>query len=125
MRGRRFETAAEKRGLLSASGIGVDFKRLSPLALRSRRLCPSIQPASNRHAGESRHPDYVLVAFLLDSGFRRNDESKAATELAGKAETTAEKMRSIPRCRYRPNNPNQRSSQKCQFQFRLRQTPSL
>jgi hypothetical protein len=37
MRGRRFETAAEKRGLLSASGFGVDFKRLSPLALRSRR----------------------------------------------------------------------------------------
>jgi hypothetical protein len=37
MRGRRFETAAEKRGLLSASGIGIDFKRILPLALRSRR----------------------------------------------------------------------------------------
>jgi hypothetical protein len=26
----------------------------------------------------------MLVALLLDSGFRRNDESKAASELAGK-----------------------------------------
>jgi hypothetical protein len=26
----------------------------------------------------------MLVALLLDSGFRRNDESKAALELAGK-----------------------------------------
>jgi hypothetical protein len=40
--------------------------------------------ASNRHAGESRHPDCILVALLLDSGFRRNDESKAASELSGK-----------------------------------------
>jgi hypothetical protein len=29
----------------------------------------------------------MLVALLLDSGFRRNDESKAASELAGKAGT--------------------------------------
>jgi len=27
----------------------------------------------------------LLVALLLDSGFRRNDESKAAAELVGKA----------------------------------------
>jgi hypothetical protein len=25
--------------------------------------------ASNRHAGESRHPDFMLVALRLDSGF--------------------------------------------------------
>ena len=33
-----FETAPEKRGLLSPSGIVVDFKRLFPLTLRSRRF---------------------------------------------------------------------------------------
>jgi hypothetical protein len=44
----------------------------------------NLEPASNRHAGASRHPDCMLVALLLDSGFRRNDESKAASELAGK-----------------------------------------
>jgi hypothetical protein len=47
-----------------------------------------LEPASNRHAGASRHPDCMLVALLLDSGFRRNDESKAASELAGKAPVT-------------------------------------
>jgi hypothetical protein len=45
----------------------------------------NVGPASNRHAGESRHPDCVLVALLLDSGFRRNDEFPGASELAGKA----------------------------------------
>jgi hypothetical protein len=41
------------------------------------------QPATVMPA-ESRHPDCVLVALLLDSGFRRNDEFPAASELAGK-----------------------------------------
>jgi hypothetical protein len=29
----------------------------------------------------------MLVALLLDSGFRRNDELKAASELSGKADS--------------------------------------
>jgi hypothetical protein len=37
MREQGFETAPEKRGLLSPNGITRDFKRLFPLALRSRR----------------------------------------------------------------------------------------
>jgi hypothetical protein len=47
--------------------------------------------ASNRHAGESRHPDFMLVALRLDSGFRRNDESKAAAELVGKVQAMRER----------------------------------
>jgi hypothetical protein len=38
MRGQGFETAPEKRGLLSPNGIVVDFRRVFPLALRSRRI---------------------------------------------------------------------------------------
>jgi hypothetical protein len=51
--------------------------------------------ARNRHAGESRHPDGLLVALLLDSGFRRNDESKATSELSGK-----------PTCRFAWRRPS-------------------
>jgi hypothetical protein len=32
-----FETAAEKRGLLRANGVGIEFKGLYPFVLRSRR----------------------------------------------------------------------------------------
>jgi hypothetical protein len=51
--------------------------------------------ARNRHAGESRHPDGLLLALLLDSGFRRNDESKATSELSGK-----------PTCRFAWRRPS-------------------
>jgi hypothetical protein len=56
----------------------------------------NLEPASNRHAGASRHPDCMLVALLLDSGFRRNDESKAASELAGKDGEVQGTIRDLP-----------------------------
>jgi hypothetical protein len=58
---RRFETAPEKRGLLSANGIVIvidiiDMKGVFPLALRSRRIL-----AASRRA----------VCEKIDSPFRR------------------------------------------------------
>jgi hypothetical protein len=42
------EGVAEKRGLLMANGIGIDVKRLSPFALRSRRSTAASRRAATR-----------------------------------------------------------------------------
>jgi hypothetical protein len=64
-----FETAPEKRGLLSPNGV-VDFRGLFAFALRSRRIL-----AASRRA----------VCERIDSLVRGNDELNATSELAGKA----------------------------------------
>jgi hypothetical protein len=56
MRERRFETAPEKRGFLSANGVVAHEKGLFPFALRSRRfLAASRRAVTERIEGlESR-----------------------------------------------------------------------
>jgi hypothetical protein len=74
-------------------GPGVGGAKAKPCPGFARQF--NVGRASNRPAGESRHPDCVLVALRLDYGFRRNDELPGASELAGKAPCPATPHRTV------------------------------
>ncbi len=51
-----FETAPQVRGLLTPSGIGINFKGLFPFALRSRLLRRRVGGVSKGRFGRNRQP---------------------------------------------------------------------